>query len=169
MSWAFWNWAQFWLVWVEVCQIFLESQHNQNYCFEVKCVFWLVELKWSQDKSTCKVLLDLCVLMMWSDWGWSFGEGANFYFSWGLKIEFLAFSGRESSLAQTFCESCEQLDITHPSIHMTRRFVIQGCPTLKLHGILSYIPIILAYLALGSERILLLHINNWHLGGCCFA
>ena len=30
-----------------------------------------------------------------------------------------------------FCESCEQLDITHPSIHMTRRFVIQG-PTLGL-------------------------------------
>ena len=74
--------------------------------------------------------------MMWSDWGWSFGEGANFYFSLseGLKIEFfLALSGRESSLVQTFCESCEQLDITHPSIHMTRRFVIQGCPTLMTH------------------------------------
>ena len=40
-----------------------------------------LELKWSQDKSIRKVLLDLCVLMMWSDWGWSFGEGANFYFS----------------------------------------------------------------------------------------
>ena len=45
-----------------------------------------------------------------------------------LKIEF---SGRESSLVQTFCESCEQLEITHPSIHMTRRFVTQGCPTLS--------------------------------------
>ena len=45
-------------------------------------------------------------------------------------MSFLALSGRESSLVQTFCESCEQLDITHPSDHMTRRFVIQGCPTL---------------------------------------
>ena len=52
----------------------------------------------------------------------------------GLKIEFFfALSGRESSLVQTFCESCEQLhvDITYPSIHMTWRFVIQGCPTLN--------------------------------------
>ena len=45
---------------------------------------------------------------------------------------FLALSGRESSLVQPFCESCEQLDITLPSVHMTRRFVIQGCPTLTL-------------------------------------
>ena len=48
----------------------------------------------------------------------------------GLNIEFLALSGREGSLVQTFCESCEQLDITHPSDHMTQRFMIQGCPTL---------------------------------------
>ena len=39
-------------------------------------------------------------------------------------------SGKESSLVQTFCESCEQLDITHPSVHMVRLFVVQGCPTL---------------------------------------
>ena len=46
----------------------------------------------------------------------------------GLKIEFLALSGKEST---NFGESCEQLDIyTLPSIHMTGRFVIQGCPTL---------------------------------------
>ena len=43
----------------------------------------------------------------------------------------LALSGRKSSLVKTFCEFCEQLDITHPSINMTRRFVIQGCPTLS--------------------------------------
>ena len=50
----------------------------------------------------------------------------------GLKIDFFgALSGRESSLVQTFCESCVHLDITHPSVHMTQRFVIQGCPTLK--------------------------------------
>ena len=29
----------------------------------------------------------------------------------GLKIEFLALSGRESSLVHTFCESCVHLDI----------------------------------------------------------
>ena len=85
-----------------------------------------LELKWSQDKSIRKVFTCfVCVLMMWSDWGWSLGEGANFYFR-----VFLALSGRESSLVQTFCESCVHLDITHPSVHMTRRFVIQGCPTL---------------------------------------
>ena len=37
----------------------------------------------------------------------------------GLKIDSFG------SLVQTFCESCEQLGITHPSIHMTWRFVIQ--------------------------------------------
>ena len=47
-----------------------------------------------------------------------------------LKLSFLALSGRETSLVQTFCESYAQLDITHPSVHMTRRFVIQGSPTL---------------------------------------
>ena len=48
----------------------------------------------------------------------------------GQKIEFLALSGRESSLVQTFCESCAHLDITHPSVYITQRFVIQSCPTL---------------------------------------
>ena len=33
-------------------------------------------------------------------------------------MSFLALSGRESSLLQTFCESSEQLDISHPSDHM---------------------------------------------------
>ena len=55
-----------------------------------------------------------------------------FILALGLKIEvFLALSGTESSLVKTFCESCVQLDITHPSVHMTQRFVIQGCPTLN--------------------------------------
>ena len=49
----------------------------------------------------------------------------------GLKIEYFgSIRLKKNSLVQTFCESCEQLDITHPSVHMTRRFVIQGCPTL---------------------------------------
>ena len=70
--------------------------------------------------------------MMWSDWGWSLGEGVNFYFSWVTKKwVFLALSGRESSLVQTFCQSCVHLDITHSSVHMTQRFVIQGHPTAK--------------------------------------
>ena len=47
----------------------------------------------------------------------------------GLKM---ALSGRESSLVQTFCEFCIHLDIAHPSVHMTHRFVIQGCPTLNI-------------------------------------
>ena len=46
----------------------------------------------------------------------------------------MALSGRESSLVQTFCEPCVHLDIAHPSVHMARRFVIQGCPTLRWHG-----------------------------------
>ena len=45
-------------------------------------------------------------------------------------MSYLALSARESSLVQTFCESCVRLDITHQSVHMARRFVIQGCPTL---------------------------------------
>ena len=45
------------------------------------CLACRLELKWSQDKSYIKFLLDLCVLMMWSDRGWSLGKGANFYFS----------------------------------------------------------------------------------------
>ena len=52
-------------------------------------------------------------------------------------MSFLALSGRESSLIQTFCESCLHLDITHPSVHMTQRFVTQGCPTLR--DFVSYI------------------------------
>ena len=52
----------------------------------------------------------------------------------GLKLSFLALSGRGSSLVQTFCEFCVQLDINHPSVHMTRRFVIQGCPTDHQHA-----------------------------------
>ena len=53
---------------------------------EVKCVLACrLELKWSQDKSIRKVFTCfVCVLMM-SDWWWSLGEGANFYFSGGTK------------------------------------------------------------------------------------
>ena len=39
----------------------------------------------------------------------------------GLKIEFSfgALSVRESSLVQTFCESCVHFDFTRSSVHMT--------------------------------------------------
>ena len=30
----------------------------------------------------------VCVLMMWSDWGWSLREGANFILAERLKLEF---------------------------------------------------------------------------------
>ena len=58
--------------------------------------------------------------MMLSDLGGGALERVQiFILAERLKIEFfLALSGRESSLVQTFCESCEQLDITHPSVHM---------------------------------------------------
>ena len=50
----------------------------------------------------------------------------------GLKIEFFfSLSGEESSWVQTFCQSCVHFDFVHSSVHMTRQFVIQGCPTLK--------------------------------------
>ena len=93
-----------------------------------------LKLKWSQDKPTCKVFTSfVCVLLIWSDWGGALERVQIFILAEGLKIEFLALSGRETSLVRTFCESCVHLDIAHPSVHMTRRFVIQGCPTLKCH------------------------------------
>ena len=48
-----------------------------------------------------------------------------------LKIEFFALSGRESSLVQTFCQSCVHLDLGNLAVHIFQRFVIQGCPTLN--------------------------------------
>ena len=44
-------------------------------------------------------------------------------------MSFLTLSGREKSLALTFCES-------HPSANMIWRFVIQGCPTLNVKVLL---------------------------------
>ena len=52
---------------------FSEDVLNSTYpncCSGAKCEFWLVELKWSQDKFTDKVFTcSVCVLMMWSDCG----------------------------------------------------------------------------------------------------
>ena len=56
-------------------------------------------------------------------------------------MNFLALSGRESILVQTFCESCVHFDFTHSSIHMTRKFAIQGFPTINANSFLvSYCP-----------------------------
>ena len=74
--------------------------------------------------------------MMWSDWGGALETVQIFILAEGLK-KFLALSARKSSLVQTFCESCVRLDITHQSVHMARRFVIQGCPTLSKSRITS--------------------------------
>ena len=79
--------------------------------------------------------------MMWS----GALEGVQiFILAEELKIEcvfFLALSGRESSLVRTkfFWESCVHLDITHLFVYMTRRFVIQGCPTLTERGFMRLV------------------------------
>jgi len=50
------------------------------------------------DNSYVKVSFVLCVWMMWSDCGWSFGQGANFWFCWRSQVACLALSGRGCSL-----------------------------------------------------------------------
>ena len=46
-----------------------------------------LELKWSQDKSIRKVVLCVCVLMMWSDWGGALERVQIIILAEGLKIE----------------------------------------------------------------------------------
>ena len=50
---------------------------------EVKYVFWPVDWNRSGPRTNPYVkFLWICVYVdMWSDWEWSLGEGANFYFS----------------------------------------------------------------------------------------
>lgn len=47
------------------------------------------------------------------------------------KLAGVAVSGREGSMVQTFFETSVHINFTHSSYHMTRRSVIQGCPTLS--------------------------------------
>ena len=122
---------------VKVCQIFFIAITSKITVFEVRCVFWPVDWNWSGPRTNpyTNFLLDLCVC--W--WCCQTGGGALerlqiFILAEGIKIIVLALSGRESSLVQTFCESCVYLDITLPSILMTQRFVIEGCLTLKLNN-----------------------------------
>ena len=72
-------------------------------------------MKWSQDKSTHKVFTSfVCALMMW---GGGLESVQIFILAERLKIVFfLALSSRESSLVQTLCEYCVQLDIIYPSV-----------------------------------------------------
>ena len=90
MSWAFWNWAQFWLVWV--CRIFLESQHRQKYHFWGQMCVWPVDWNWSGPKTNpyVKFLLVLC-LCWWcgQTGGGAFERVQIFILAEGLKIEFL--------------------------------------------------------------------------------
>ena len=75
-----------WFEW-RCVDFFLKASTAKITVFDIKLACRL-ELKWSQDKSMRNVFTwFVCVLMMWSDWGWGLGEGANFYFSWGTKIE----------------------------------------------------------------------------------
>ena len=71
-----------------------------NYVGTIKVGLWIID-----NRATIMVRLKFIGLF---NWGWSFGEGANFYSSWGTKNWFLALSGRESSLVQSFSD---------PSIH----------------------------------------------------
>ena len=109
---------------------------------EVECVFWAVDWDWSGPRTNpyVKFLLVLCVCWWCGQTGGGALERVQIFILGTKKLIFLALSGRESSLVQTFCESWVHLDITHPSIHMTRSFVIQGCPTLNralTHGLVS--------------------------------
>ena len=88
---VFWNWAQ---VWVWVCQIFLESQQSQNWCFwSQMCVLASrLDLKWSQDKSICEVFTCfVCVLIKWSDWEcnvlFSARSGTTNWVFWCCQVE----------------------------------------------------------------------------------
>ena len=65
---------------MEVCWIFLELQHGQIAVLEFNSEFCPVDWNW-----LCVDLFCVCVDNV-SDWGWSFGEGANFHFSWGTKL-----------------------------------------------------------------------------------
>ena len=69
-------------------------------------------------------LVLFCVCWCGQTEGGALERVKNFILAEGLRI---SLSGRESSLVQTFCESCAH--ITHSSVHMTWRFV---CPTLHM-------------------------------------
>ena len=59
------------------------SQNSQTCCFggQMRVLACRLGMIWSQDKSMRKVFTCfVCVLMMWSDCGWSLGEGGNLLF-----------------------------------------------------------------------------------------
>ena len=63
-------------------KFFLKTNLAKLLFLEVECKFWPVDWSWNGPST------NLCVLM-WSNWGWSLGECANFSFSWETKIEIL--------------------------------------------------------------------------------
>ena len=65
--------------------------------------------------------------------GGTFERVQIFILAQELKKLSFTLSGRESSLVQT----CVCFDFTYSAVHMTWRFVIQGCPTLNTDSILQ--------------------------------
>ena len=59
-------------------------------------------------------------------------------------LNVMALSGRESSLVQSSLESCVRFDFTHSFVHMARRFVTQGCPTIS-PGMCAFTAVFEAY------------------------
>ena len=76
------------------------------------------------------------------------------------KLEFLALSGRESSLVQTFCESCVHLDINYPFIHLHDSEICDSrLSYLKVHCQFHYCPFSV-HLVLQSNNLQYLYYKN---------
>ena len=105
--------------------------------------------------------------MMWSHWGWSLGGGVNFYFSQGSKIEFFWHYQIEKacSLVQTFVSFVYTYTLPiHRSVHMTRRFVVQGCPTLiSTNHVTLLITVVLKLNNSASNSV---RLNEFHIATC---
>ena len=96
-------------------------------------VNWPVDWNWSGPRTSPHVKVSLVSVCGWcgqTEEPW--GGCKNFILAKGLKIEFLGIITRKQfNLVHTFYESCVHFDsVTHSSIHMTQKFMIQGCPTL---------------------------------------
>ena len=72
----------------------------------------------------------MCVLMMWSDWGWSLGEVHIAIIAEGQRTEVLgALSGRRSGFAQSFSQPCVHFDFAHLVVNEIS--MMQGYHTLN--------------------------------------
>ena len=74
----------FWFEW-RCIDFFMKANNAKTAVLGVKCVFWLVDWNWSGPRTNPYVneslVLCVCLLMMWSNRGWSLEEGANLYFA----------------------------------------------------------------------------------------